>query len=151
MRAFLKRYERWLWMALLAGIVAFRWPLLKGFYYRTAHVEAPAGHIAWRTDFDAALAEARRTNKPLLVDFSASWCPPCLAMKHDVWPDPTVERQVTGSYVPMLIDVDHDGGVSDRYQVDTIPAILILNADGHVIRRAGYLPALGVLRFLAGH
>src|SRR5690606_191277 len=78
-----RRPWNWLlWGALLAGVVAVQWPFLKGMVYR--QVEAPASSIGWRTDFDAALVEAARTNRPLLVDFTADWCPPCHVMKHEV-------------------------------------------------------------------
>lgn len=149
--ALARRYERVLWIAFIVAIVGLRWPLLKGYYYKMAHVEAPPSTIAWRTDLDSAMAEARRTGRPVLVDFSASWCPPCIAMKHEVWPDPAVERAVVSSYVPVAIDVDHDGGLSDRYGVQTIPTLVVLNARGEIVRQAGYLPVSGVLRFLAGN
>lgn len=144
----LRRHERALWIALLLGIVAVRWPLLKGFYYRAAHVAAPGSTIPWRTDLDEALAEARRTGRPVLADFGASWCPPCLAMQHDVWPDASVERAVTSGYVPLAVDVDRNGPVAERYHIDTIPSVLVLDGRGQIVRRAGYLPVSGMLRFL---
>ena len=146
----LGRHEQLVWIGLIVAVVAIRWPVLKGFYYRAAHVAAPAGTIAWRTDLDAALAEARRTGRPVLVDFSASWCPPCIAMQHDVWPDHAVERAVSSAYVPLLVDVDRNPAVADRFQVDGIPTVLVLDAEGRVIRRAGFLPKSGMLRFIAG-
>ena len=144
------RWQDVLWMALLVGALVWRWPLLKGYYYRIAHVEAPASSIAWRTDLNAALTEARRTGLPVLVDFSASWCPPCIAMKHDTWTDTDVEHAVGAAAVPLLIDVDRDPATSARYAIDSIPTVLLLDADGRVIRRAGFLAASGVLRFLGG-
>ena len=86
----------------------------------------------------------------MLVDFSAEWCPPCLAMQHDVWPAAEVGRAVNASYVPLVIDVDRNGLVAERYGVTGIPAVMILDANGRVVRQAsGYLPASGVLRFLS--
>ncbi len=149
-RELFARYERWVWIAVFAGILAYRWPLVKGYYYKFAHVAAPASSIAWRTDLNAALEESRRTHRPVLADFSASWCPPCIAMKHDVWPDPSIERAIGAGFVPLFVDVDRDEASSTRYQVDSIPTILVLDADGRVLRRAGYLPASGMRRFLAG-
>jgi thiol:disulfide interchange protein len=148
LRGRLVRYEWLLWTALVVGLVPFRWPMLKGYYYRAAGVQAPADPIAWRTDLDTALAESRRTGQPVLADFNASWCPPCIAMKHDVWPDPKVARAVMASYIPLSIDVDRQASLVDRFAVDGIPTVVVINSDGKVLRRAGFLPKSGMLRFL---
>ena len=145
------RRETLFWTALVVAVLVIQWPMLKGWYYKATGAEAPASAIAWRTDFDAALAEARLTNKPLLVDFSADWCPPCVAMKHDVWPHPQVAVAVNSAVVPLLVDADRDAVLGPRYQVSAIPTVLLIDAGGRVIKRHdGYLPRSGVLRFLAG-
>ena len=62
---------RWgllLWAALIGGIVYMQWPMLKGAYYMAAGKEAPASGVAWRSGFDAALAESAQTGRPLLLD-----------------------------------------------------------------------------------
>jgi thioredoxin-like negative regulator of GroEL len=86
----------------------------------------------------------------VLVDFYATWCPPCIAMKHEVWPDADVARAVNAGYVPVVVDADKDNGLSDRYRVEGIPAILVLDADGRIVKRNdGFLPRDGMLKFLA--
>ena len=70
-------------------------------------------------------------------------------MKHDVWPDPAVERALTQSYVPLLIDVDRDNTASERYGVGAIPTVLVLDETGRVVRRATFLSASAMVRFLA--
>jgi thiol:disulfide interchange protein len=138
-----------LWAALVAALIIIQWPVLKGYYYRATGAPAPASSIAWRTDLDAALAEARSANKRVIVDFSADWCPPCQAMKHDVWPHPQVASAVSAGYVPVLVDADNDTVLAARYQVSSIPTILLLDADGRVVKRNnGFLPSSGMLRFL---
>ena len=131
-----------------AIVVILQWPMLKGVYYRTVETPAPSSAIAWRTDLDSALGEARRTQKRVLVDFSADWCPPCIVMKHDVWPDSAVEQAVEQSFVPVLIDVDKNGVVPERYGVEGIPAVLILDDDGQTLRRGSPLTAAAMVRFL---
>ena len=107
-------------------------------------------HIAWRTDLTGALEESKKTGKPVLVDFSAGWCPPCRQMKHDAWPDPRVGKRVTGSYVPVLLDADNPASSAPgkRYDIQTIPAILVLDSSGAVVRQAGFMSADELVSFL---
>jgi len=147
-RSWAARHEGFLWIGVLAVVVLMQWPMLKGLYYRAANTPVPPTSIEWRTDLDAALEEARRTHKQVLMDFSADWCPPCIAMKHDVWPDSGVAHALSESYVPLLIDVDRDTVVSERYGVSGIPTILVLDDTGQVLRRAAFLTAPGMMRFL---
>ena len=139
-----------LWGLLLGALLYAQWPVLKGLYYRGRGVSAPASAVAWRTDFDAALAEAARTGKPVLLDFSASWCPPCQVMKHEVWPDPEVGR-AAADYVAVLVDVDdpRNAEVAGRYAVRGVPTLLVVDADGNVLREATFLSRDGLLEFLS--
>jgi thiol:disulfide interchange protein len=145
-----KRREPVLWVLLVGFAFTMQWPVLKGWYYRAAGTAAPATSIAWQTDLSSALDEARAQRKLVIVDFSASWCPPCIAMKHEVWPDAKVAATVSKGFVAVRVDVDHDNGLSDKYDVSGIPAVLVLDASGRVVRRHdGFLPLDGMLQFLS--
>lgn len=144
-----KRREPILWALLVVVAVATQWPMLKGWYYRAAGTPVPTNGIPWQTDFRSALKEAKTRHSLVLVDFSASWCPPCVAMKHEVWPNKDVTAIVKKSFVPVSVDVDHDNGLSDMYNVSGIPAVLVLDSAGRVVRRHdGFLPLDGMLQFL---
>jgi thiol:disulfide interchange protein len=144
---------RWgllLWALLIGGIVYMQWPMLKGMYYKVTNAEAPASAVAWRTGFDAALAESGQTGKPILVDFTASWCPPCKVMKHEVWPDAQVAAVVNDGYVPLLVDVDapENADVARKYAIQGIPTILVIDATGAVLRSGSFMSKGDMLDFL---
>ncbi len=145
-----KRREPVFWVLLVALAVTTQWPMLKGWYYRAAGSPEPTTGISWRTNLPSALGEARSQHKLVLVEFSANWCPPCIAMRHEVWPDPKVTATVTAGFVPVKVDIDKDNSLSDFYNVPAIPAVLVLDADGKLVRRHdGFLPLGGMLQFLA--
>jgi thiol:disulfide interchange protein len=140
-----------LWLGVLAVIVVLQWPMLKGWGYQLMGSPVPDDGIAWRSDYRAALAEAQQTGKPVLLDFSASWCPPCQVMKHDVWPDPKVRQAVNDGYIPVAVDVDAAGNqeVANRYGISTIPSIVIVNAKGQVLKQGSFMSRSALLAFLA--
>lgn len=147
-RVLLARVETPLWIAAMVALLFYRLPVIKGYYYKLTDAVAPASAIAWQTDLDAALAEARRDERKVVVDFTADWCPPCIAMKHDVWPDPRVARAIRDGFVPVLIDTDRDGVTSARFKVESIPTVVVLDASGAELTRGAPLTAGGMLSFL---
>src|SRR5882724_1070464 len=118
--------------------------------FRPRYSSARKDTIPWQTNLAEALAQSKQTGRPVLVDFSAEWCPPCQEMKHAAWPDPKVEAAAKSNYIPVLLDVDHAEAEAQRYHIETIPQILVLDAEGKVLRRADFLSKEELLRFLKG-
>lgn len=64
------------------------------------------GPLAWfHDDYQAALACARASNRPLFIDLWAPWCHTCLAMQHSVFVDPGLAPLAT-RFVWLGIDTD---------------------------------------------
>jgi thiol:disulfide interchange protein len=104
----------------------------------------------WRTSYPAALDEARQSGKPVVLDFFADWCPPCQVMKHDVWPDEAVRNKLLDGYIPVALNVDRPENrpVATRYQVEGIPTILIVDAEGRVLKQGNFMSRDSLLEFL---
>ncbi|MBS1580849.1 MAG: thioredoxin family protein [Bacteroidetes bacterium] len=57
-------------------------------------------------DLDAALAQAKTTGKPILVDFTGYACVNCRKMEEHVWPVPAVHSLIDKDYVLVSLYVD---------------------------------------------
>jgi thiol:disulfide interchange protein len=149
-----KRANRRRWVLLLAataGITAFAsLPTL----VRTASSHPP-DTIGWMIDFDEAARVAAVSGKPMLLKFTADWCPPCQLMKREVFPQPAVADLVRGSFVPVMVDmtIPNTPGqqIADRFGVDAIPALVVLDpGQAERARKVGYIDASRLCGWLEG-
>ncbi len=71
---------------------------------------------------------------PVLVDFWAEWCQPCRVQS------PIVEQVAgeLGDKVKVIkIDVDKNPGISGRYQIRSIPTLILFKNGGISWRKSG--------------
>jgi thioredoxin-related protein len=106
----------------------------------------------WKTDFKAACEEAKKTKRPILVDFTGSdWCGWCIKLKEEVFDKPEFQEWARKNVVLLELDFPKQKEQSDdlkkqneelraKYQVRGYPTILFLDAKGKVLGRSGYKP-----------
>jgi thioredoxin 1 len=76
----------------------------------------------------------RNSEKPVLVDFWATWCGPC-RMQAPVLEELAAER---GDIVVGKVNVDDEAEIANAFQIDSIPT-LILFKNGEAVKAAvGY-------------
>ncbi|MEY4577464.1 MAG: hypothetical protein RL701_2167 [Pseudomonadota bacterium] len=72
--------------------------------------------IAWGDDYNAAVTRARTEQKPLLVDFGASWCGACKELEQKTFSDPRVVRE-SGRFVPVRIDLSPGKNTPEKQEI----------------------------------
>ena len=108
--------------------------------------ESPSVHretkLDWAKSWDSAVKRAREEDKAILVDFYADWCIWCKKLDGTTLSDRAVAAFLSEKTIPLRLDVDHEGReLSNRYRVNGLPTVLVLNADGSERGRiGGYLP-----------
>jgi thiol-disulfide isomerase/thioredoxin len=97
----------------------------------------PLVAIKWEKKFDEAVKKARRSGKPLVVDFWAEWCGWCDRLDRTTYADPAVIRRAQ-DFVPVKVNTEgsrRELEVSAKYGVRSLPTILFLSPQGHQLFR----------------
>lgn len=94
-----------------------------------------AEEVEWiLDDYRAAFALAEEQGKNVFIDFYADWCPPCRTLAEDYFPRPDYQEFLSG-VVPLKVNVDNEPDFAGSYNVSSIPALILTDAEGNEIDR----------------
>ncbi len=70
---------------------------------------------------------------PVVVDFSAEWCPPCRQLKPIF---AQLKEEFAGKVDFVTVNVDSMPDVSAKYSISSIPALIYISAEGKEVYRS---------------
>lgn len=76
------------------------------------------------------------SDTPVLVDFYATWCGPCQLM-HPILDE--VKKEVGDKAKILKIDVDKNQEVAAKYQIRSVPTLMIFKNGQQVFKQSGVL------------
>ncbi|MGD9681371.1 MAG: thioredoxin family protein [Candidatus Obscuribacterales bacterium] len=84
-------------------------------------------HAEVFSDYSYAEAKekARKDSKLLLIDFTASWCPPCRKMESSTWVDSAVQDWVKKNAIAIQVDVDKDPKTAKSLHIEAMPTMVL--------------------------
>jgi thiol:disulfide interchange protein DsbD len=95
------------------------------------------------------MEQARTSNKPVIVDFSATWCTPCRELEDITFRDPAVVKQAEDKFVMVKVDLTKKGNplhekLVTQYSVKGVPTVVFFDSQGRErkdLRLVDFIPA----------
>jgi len=107
------------------------------------------GGIPWREWGEAAFAEAKAQDKPVLLDIGAVWCHWCHVMDTGIpgdpdhtgtYSNPEVQKRIADGFIPIKVDNDRRPDINARYNMGGWPTTAFLTPDGDTLYGETYVP-----------
>ena len=111
---------------------------------------ASAAAPKWFTSLSQAQAEAQKSGKPILADFTGSdWCPCCIKLRKEVFDTKQFKEWAAKSVVLLELDFPRNKpqdaatkkanrDLAAKYKIEGFPTVVFLTADGKVLGTSGY-------------
>ena len=124
----------------IAGLVA-------GTFLITSRVLRGPG-VTWQEYSEELLNEADRLDKPVIIDFYATWCTPCRELEDITFHHPEVVTRAKADFIMVKVDVTTAGNplheqLLKQYLIKGVPTVVFLDQNGAErldLRLVDYLP-----------
>jgi thiol:disulfide interchange protein DsbD len=104
--------------------------------------------VTWQPYSDQLLRTAKQEQKPVVIDFYATWCSPCRELDEITFHHPEVVNLAAKGFVMVKVDLTQKGNpvhvrLLSEYGVKGVPTVVFLDGRGNEcrnLRLVDYLP-----------
>lgn len=113
--------------------------ILASFMFLLTASLATAANDAWSTDLEAAFSQAKKENKPVLVEFTGSdWCPPCIQMRKNVFSQKAFTDVASQDYILVELDFpqkntavrEKNAPYAEKFGIKAFPTVILFDSKG---------------------
>jgi uncharacterized protein YyaL (SSP411 family) len=105
--------------------------------------------VYWRDSWNAALEEAKKANRPLVLELYMEGCPHCMRLHQETHADPAVAAALNTRFIPVRLEGRNHMDVVKQFNVTGAPTTIIFSSDGKELHRmAGFYPPADYLKEL---
>ncbi len=105
--------------------------------------------VYWRDSWNAALEEAKKANKPLVLELYLEGCPHCQRLHRETHSDEEVAKALNTRFIPVRLEGRQHMDIVKQFNVTGAPTTLVFGPDGKELHRfAGFYPAAEYLKEL---
>ena len=112
--------------------------------------------VAWQPYSEQLIQQAAKMGKPVIIDFYADWCSPCVKLDQVTFHDPKVVGEAEAEFVMLKVDLTQKGnplheGLLAQYDVRGVPTVVFLDRQGRErpdLRVVNYLPPAQMLELM---
>ncbi len=94
----------------------------------------PGEALKWTPFSDKALAEAKESGRPVIIDFYADWCSPCRHLDKLTFHDHSVIDAAAKDFIALRVDLTRTDSekaeILHRYNIQGVPTIVFLKPGG---------------------
>ena len=114
-------------------------------------LEAGEAATGWGEDYQQALAESKKSGKPILADFTGSdWCGWCVTLKKEVFDTPAFKEWAAKNVILLEVDFpqrkaqaaeikQQNEKLAQEFSIEGFPTVLIIDGNGKKIGELGYM------------